>query len=287
MLNDVQDGGRNLRSPALRAALKLKESPAVCKLFDDVAAGRFALAKAARAAEQARITAIQQQQRDDCALAQNFNNIVRNDVSLQAGQLSTISFPTRPQTFELRNKLWGFGDASIKGPGGLPWFKMVRTNVSFFDWGEIFKSCNFVITTNSGEPLLVLQETFSWMDYKYDLYRLDPKVPGHHIPVAHIRRHWTLFSFNDNYSVTLYGPMASHPPVICKGSWPDMFSLISNGVPVASVEKRLLSFTDKYKVEIAPGQDCLLFLGIACAIDRIHHEVEEARRRRISMGKRR
>ncbi len=131
----------------------------------------------------------------------------------------------------------------------------------------------------AGEPLLVLQETFSWMNYKYDLYRLDPATHLH-IPVCRITRHWTMFSFNDNYSVQLFGPMAHHPPVQCMGSWPNKFTLLSNGAPVASVRKQLFSFTDKYHVTVCAHQDCLLFLGIAMAIDRIHHEVEDARERR-------
>ena len=42
--------------------------------------------------------------------------------------------------------------------------------------------------------------------------------------------------------------------------------------------KEIFSFTDKYHVTIAPNADVLLYIGIACAIDRIHHEVEDARR---------
>ena len=46
------------------------------------------------------------------------------------------------------------------------------------------------------------------------------------------------------------------------------------------MRKQIFSFTDKYRVTIAARQDCLLFLGIAMAIDRIHHEVEDAHERR-------
>ena len=63
--------------------------------------------------------------------------------------------------------------------------------------------------------------------------------------------------------------------------------LVSGGGPVvlkivvdSGVDKQLFSFTDKYHVHISPNTDVLLFLGIACAIDRIHHEVEDERERR-------
>lgn len=115
--------------------------------------------------------------------------------------------------------------------------------------GEIFKNCHFVITTMAGDPLLVLQEQFrcapvaalqsqfamwcskctcprraltrvcmlcacvrSWMDYKYDLFRLDPRRPGVHIPVCRIRRHWTMFAITDQYSVQV-GQHACRVPV--------------------------------------------------------------------------
>jgi len=219
-----------------------------------------------------------QQQLEDCAFAQTFNSLVAYS-NLPPGGLSTITFP-RPQTFELRNRMWGFGDALVRGPGGHPWFKMVRTNPSFF--GELFQNCHFVITTNAGEPLLVLQERFSWMNYQYDLFRIDPRTRAH-IPVCRIVRQWTLFAITDVYVIELYGPAANvGGGVQCHGRWPNQFSLSVGGmgVPAASVNKQLFSFTDTYHVTIAPGMDVLLFIGIACAIDRIHHEVEDERRRR-------
>jgi uncharacterized protein YxjI len=45
------------------------------------------------------------------------------------------------------------------------------------------------------------------------------------------------------------------------------------------VSKKIFAFADTYDVVIAPQMDVLLYLGIATAIDRIHHEVEERHRR--------
>ena len=275
-LLNLPDEGSIIGSNALHEALSFPQEAR--SLLARIGQKRYQIAEAAREAERQRIAAIKRQQQEDCNFAQTFNNVVRNAQNVAPGQLTTISFP-RPQRFELRNKMFGFGDATIKGPGDLPWFRMQRTNPSFFGFGEIFKSCHFVISNMSGEPLLALEESFSWMDYKYDLFRFDPKT-NMQIPVCRIRRHWTMFSFNDNYSVQLYGPMAHHPVVQCNGRWPNKFTLLSGGNAVATVEKQIFSFTDKYHVQIAPNQDCLLFLGIACAIDRIHHEVEDERRRR-------
>ena len=117
----------------------------------------------------------------------------------------------------MRNRMWGRGDATITGPGGLPWFRMMRTNASFFDMGEIFRNCHFVIATMAGEPLLAMQEQFSWMNCVYDLYRFDPSRPGVQVPVCRVIRRWSLMSITDQYEVQLPGQMAHHPPVACQG----------------------------------------------------------------------
>ena len=70
-------------------------------------------------------------------------------------------------------------------------------------------------------------------------------------------------------------------PIGCSGRWPSQFTLFtSQGGVAATVNKQMFSWTDKYHVEVAAHQDVLLFIGIACAIDRIHHEVEDERARR-------
>ena len=165
----------------------------------------------------------------------------------------------------------------------------------------------------AGEPLLVLQENFRWMNYEYDLctpcagsrrhtadhssarrthnrlsaiesrtacvtVRVDPRSRAH-VPVCRIIRQWTFFDITDHYVVQHFNQFVTGA-VECHGSWPAQFSLTANGVLVARVEKQFFSWTDTYRVRISPHTDCLLFLGIACAIDRIHHEVQDEHRRR-------
>jgi len=126
---------------------------------DHARAAEAARRAAAEAQEAARLAAIAAEQAGDCAFAQTFNQATAY-AALPMGAVTTVAFP-RPQRFELRNKMWGFGDALIRGPGGHPWFRMARTNPSLF--GEAFRNCHFAITTMAGEPLLSLQEQFSWM----------------------------------------------------------------------------------------------------------------------------
>jgi len=126
---------------------------------------------------------------------------------------------------------------------------------------------------------MLLQERFRWASYEYDLFRIDPRT-GQPIPVCKILREWgaNLFQITDQYSVQLFPAAAAHCVVHCQGRWPNQFSLSVNGRPAATVSKEMFSFTDQYQISMAPNVDVLLFIGIACGIDRIHHEVEEKRR---------
>ena len=183
-------------------------------VFADIVASKDALKKAIAA-----------QQKADCHLAQTFNHLVRNGPPLMPGQITTITFDHK-QTFELRNRAWGYGSADIKGPGDLPWFQVLRTNQNGYLWSEMCKNCSFAIANMNGEPLLAMQEQFSWSNYIYDLYRYDPHRPGVQIPVCRITRKWTYGSLTDRYVVELLGPMAyHHPPVSCSGRWPNQFTL--------------------------------------------------------------
>lgn len=258
--------------PGLHAALSM--TPEAIYALGRIADARKAIADSARAQEAARQAAKQQQQLDDCQHAQDFNQLVAYS-NIAPGCLTTISYP-REQRFELRNKWWGWGDANIRGLGGHPWFTMIRTNTSLFG----FKNAQFSICNMRGEPLLSLQENFRWASYEYDLFRIDPRTQQL-IPVCKVLREWgaNIFNITDQYRIDLFPAASAHGVVHCSGRWPNSFTLTLNGVPVSTVEKEMFTWTDKYQVTFAPNIDVLLFIGIACAIDRIHHEVEETRRR--------
>jgi len=272
---NAKDEGNVVGSAQVHTALGMTSQDAI-QTFLRIAATRKGAANAHRAQAAAQAAAIVQQQQADCQHAQEFNSLVAYS-GIAPGQLSTIVFPHQ-QRFELRNKFWGWGDANITGPGGRPWFKMVRQNAN--PWGEMFKNCSFAICTMRGEPLMLLQENFRWGgSYEYDLFRMDPRT-GQPIPVCKIVRNWgmNIFNVTDQYQVQLFPAAAAHGSVQCSGRWPNQFTLGLNGMGVATVDKQW-GFGDKYHVTIAPNTDLLLFIGIACGIDRIHHEVEEHNRR--------
>ena len=135
--------------------------------------------------------------------------------------------------------------------------------------------------TLANQPLLFLQEEFEMFTYRYSIYRTTPT--GEQMLVASIVRKImaSMLSLTDQYDIQL--PSSPGHAVTCTGSWPNNFVLQQSGpsgvFAAATVTKKVLAWSDTYDVAVAPGMDVLLYLGIATAIDRIHHEVEERHRR--------
>ena len=91
----------------------------------------------------------------------------------------------------------------------------------------------------------------------------------------------------DVYVIEHFSNTGLNGPVQCSGSWLNQFTLTAGGVLACNVDKKRFALTDTYRVHVAPGMDVLLFVGIACAIDRIHHEVQDEHMRRRTEQKRR
>jgi len=68
--------------------------------------------------------------------------------------------------------------------------------------------------------------------------------------------------------------------LIVKGTWGRDFVFSLDGSEACRV-KHLWS--DAYNVTVQPQRDVLLFLGIACAIDHIEHEIQQAKREREAL----
>ena len=112
--------------------------------------------------------AVRAQQRADQNWAQTFNRAQR----VAPGQVAMLTFP-RQQMFKLKDQIWST-ITCLTGPGKLPWFKMSPTNLKIFDgFALMAKNAKYAITTAGDDPLMSLQESFSWTDYDYscDLYR--------------------------------------------------------------------------------------------------------------------
>jgi len=154
---------------------------------------------------------------------------------------------------------------AIKGPGGLEWFEMLRAS-------SVFSLLDSEVVANlSGEPLLALHRQFRWMHYEYNLERITQG--GGRVRLCSITREPQFFAA-PTYTIQLFAPSFGGR-ITCQGRWLQNFVLIQDGVQACTVRKRPWSIPECYDVVIAPQRDVLLFLGLACAIDQIHHEIEK------------
>ena len=133
-------------------------------------------------------------------------------------------------------------------------------------------NCQFALADARGRGIMVLQEEFKLFLYEYSIYRMVPGLQP--VLIARITRRWSWGS-TGNYDVRVFNPPGLG--VTCSGRWPAQFTLYSQGRKAAVVSKQMFTLSDQYRVTVLPGHDLLLFLSLACCIDRIHHEVEAKR----------
>lgn len=262
------DEGRLLLSQELWRGLDASSELTIA--LASIAAERKAHADAKRAALVERRQIREQEQRANCEHAQAFNSIEACS-SLPTGVPASLTF-SKAQVFQLQNP-WCWGDGITRGPGGQDWFRTCESNQLIC--GELAKKANFVISTMRGEPLLLLQDTEHSDLKEYNLFRMDPRCPKHAIHACRITRKWhsKLLGIPAEYHVKLTPATQRVGRLICQGNWPSDMSLFDKEAIQARVIKRDLLCSRQYEVTIAAGVDCLLFLGIVCAIDRIHYEV--------------
>jgi len=253
---DVAMAGQVTMSHMLHQSLSC--SPAM-------AAGLMALGGARQLAEQqrqqaqaARLAEIRRQQIADRDFAQNVNHM---------GMALTMLFP-RQLNFQLRTNMFSWRDSvRVQGPGDLDWFSMLRTS-PLFSLGD-----TEVIANLAGEPMLALHRQFRFMHYEYRLERTGLGMMR--IPLCVITRYHQLFA-PATYAIQMLTPSFGGN-IVCEGRWFEDFALYQNGIPACRISRRVWSFPECYDVCIEPNCDVLLFLGLACAIDHIHHEIEKRR----------
>lgn len=210
-------------------------------------------------ARAARLAAIMQQQRDDRDFAQGVNR-----VSPLPGQTVTIFYP-RELKFQLRTR--GFSrreEVHIMGPGKLEWFRMQQVS-------PIFSSRDTQVISNlAGEPVLALHRLFRPGVWEYRLERITAGMVQ--VPMCLVTR----LGHGDFRETYVIGLLASGfgQRMVCQGTWTKDFAFHLDGTEACRVRHH---FGDLYDVTIQPQRDVLLFLGVACAIDHIEHEIEEAK----------
>lgn len=196
----------------------------------------------------------------------------------------------RPKTFIIKNEWFGRGNAQITTTGStnngeLPCYKMIRTGGL-----STLRNTKLIITDMSNQPMLSLKE------YRYKSGVAIELQNPRGVPVCRIYRQGFKLTIKNRYIIELLdqGLKSYKYPagITCQGTnmLPIQFDLTddNSGQKLATMKKNLQLMTvggAKWHLDIPAGRDeddAILFLGITCAIDRIHTEVKkrQARRRR-------
>jgi len=186
----------------------------------------------------------------------------------QIDRMSKITLD-EPTDFIIKNDWFGGGNAEITSNNEAV-YQMVRTE------GEMANNgCQLTINNMSGVPLLIMRYDFTTISgHTMTLSRSDLSS----VPICKITRNSCKLTLHHRFDVELLGPTASNyrPDVRqfsihCKGHWPKSFTFEAthSGEILASVQKTIVK---KWQLHVSAGEDILLFIGIACAIDFISHE---------------
>ena len=183
----------------------------------------------------------------------------------------------RPKTFIIKNEWFGRGNAQITTTGS-PCYKMIRTGGL-----SALRNTKLIITDLSNQPLLSLKE------YRYKSGVAIELQNPRGVPVCRIYRQGFKLTIKNRYKIELLdqGLKSYKYPsgITCQGTnmLPIQFDLTddNSGLTLATMKKNLQLMTvggSKWHLDIPAGHDeddAILFLGITCAIDRIHTEVKK------------
>ena len=196
---------------------------------------------------------------------------------------NTINNPY-PTSYLINNNWFGGGNADITCQTNHEvMFQMVQLG------GSVLGRKNIMTINNmAGEPMLSMQEQRYGSGTAMELCRYDPSSPNTPVPFCRVVRKICKMTLHNRYEVHLIGSSKTtnnHQVIECNGQWPKKFTFEAcrkNGIQeLASVQK--INFK-KWKLNVSAGEDVLLFLGIACAIDRISHEAKKRKATWFAIG---
>ena len=192
----------------------------------------------------------------------------------------------RPKTFIIKNEWFGRGNAQITTTGS-PCYKMIRTGGL-----STLRNTKLIITDLSNQPLLKLKE------YRYKSGVAIELQNPRGAPICRIYRQGFKLTIKNRYNIELLdqGLKSYKYPagITCQGTnmLPIQFDLTddNSGQTLATMKKNLQIVTvggSKWHLDIPAGHDeddAILFLGITCAIDRIHTEVKKRKGKSSHVG---
>ena len=206
-----------------------------------------------------------------------------NEATLQEQQqFYACDYPT---SYLISNNWFGGGNADItcQTNNNEVMFQMVRMG------GSVLRRNNIMSINNmAGQPVLSMREHKYGSGTAMELCRYDPSAPDTPVPFCRVVRKLCKMTIHNRYEVQLIGAYntgINQQVVECNGHWPKKFTFegcAKHGTKeMASVQKTNFK---KWKLNVSAGEDVLLFLGIACAIDRISHEAKQRKATWFAVG---
>ena len=153
----------------------------------------------------------------------------------------------------MKQKIWTVGDKFV--------IKDEYRNPVFFVRGKIFTiGDKLKFFDMDGNELAYIKEKVLSLKNLYKIYQ-------NHRLTAKVKKKITLLK--DKFVVN----MINQDDFIIRGNFFDYrYTFFRNGRPVAIVSKKLMSFSDNYRVEIVPGEVDVVILAVTVIIDLINHD---------------
>ena len=120
----------------------------------------------------------------------------------------------------------------------------------------------FAIDSMSGDRLLSVREPATVTGRVLELLRAG-------VPICKVVRKSFAVTIHNRYDVQFCDPTA--PKINCNGHWPHSFTLTTpKGETLASTEQTKSTTQQEWQLQVAAGEDAVLFIGIICAIKFIY-----------------
>jgi len=231
---------------------------------------------------------------DDNKDSKDDDNIVDAVYAVAEADASPVSeIFSIPKDFVIKNEQWfGGGDAEITIPNtiGKPdeddevMYKMVCFDTELDAIGE-FKTCKVVLKNRDGNSVLIItdylvdgavaMELFCPLDIHESDYATQLRTAT---PICRVSRKFNKFTIHNRYEIELLDTSAiqmalqnKYEAIDCEGHWPKKMQFVAHESrkELAFGER---NFKNNWALHVEAGEDVLLFIGIACAIDRISYE---------------
>jgi uncharacterized protein YxjI len=168
------------------------------------------------------------------------------------------NIPPHPQAqhmkrYFMKQKVWTIAERFI--------IRDEYNNPMFYVKGKVFSIGDKLkfYDMDGRELAYIKQEVFSF-NKRYKIYK-------NHRLVAKVVKKLTLFK--DKFIVDVPGP----DDYFVKGNFTDHhYNILRNGRKVAAISKNWMSWGDAYRIEIVPGEDDVVLLGLTVIIDMVSHD---------------